>query len=1122
MSERLTVPLAECIRTAVRKVASSASDAELLLAFVQSRDPAAFEQIVRRHGPLVHSACRHILADPADADDACQATFVVLYRKAHTVRNGRLLGGWLFHVARRAAVEVKRSATRRRFHEERSAREELISGPDLSWREACALLHEELDRLPAKYRLPLIACYLEGRTQDEAARDLGWPADVVRGRIDRGRSRLGRRLRLRGVTLSAGLLAAATVTPAAPAIGLPAVLGPSPAAAAAAGALTAAGRAWTIAAGIVVAAGLTVGAAMLQAGRADPSAPPPAPPAKEPAAAKSAPKLDAFGDPLPDGAIARLGTVRFNHGDGMRSLVYSPDGKMIVSVGNGRARVWDADTGAELRQFSTGTSDWNEEAVLTPDGKNLVLLIQSFRDDPLRVFDVETGKSLRDTKLPVRRNELSIERKNALSPDGKLAALFGPDRIQVHDVETTKQLYAMPKKGREVKSIAFAGPELLVTADQAKKIEVWEARTGKLVHSFDHGGPVGAIGAIAASGDGKLLATVDHTTEHVEKFLEKDVVRVWDLATGKQKHEFASRPNRYFMRIGFSPDGKLVQAYSAGQNAQEVHVWNAETGKQVGETHDAVGQVMAMSPDGKQVVAGSEHGGKFEAWDAASGKPVVAAEAPGPWAGTVHLSPTGDRVLTLNANALVTWDGTTGRAIKTTLLDPHLAERPWCQFSPDGRYAVLVQANEKDGRIVIWDVTAGKAMQTIPVSEPPYGVAAAFSQDSGLVAIRLLGKDPKVTIRDLKTGKESVAVQLKSENSPDQMFFTQDGQMLVVSGKRTVGYSLPSGKEEFAWVMSPEPSKSDLQMGIGGAGGVMRESDRRAWRSLVVSPDGTLAACVLDAGWGPKATMRDRIALCDARTGNIIRRWGDSGKQSRGYEVMAFSPDGRLLATSEGNDIHLWEAATGKEVRSYRGHRNEVHAMAFSANGRRLASSGTDATTVIWELSAATQGNADPAALWAELLNDDAAKAYPAVWRLADAADDVVIPFVKKQIRPVTAEDMAKIRRAIRDLDSDEFRIRDRAFKDLADLGYAAQVPLRAALDKQPSAESRHRVEQLLAKVVGPPAAGESLRTARALSVLEAKGNPAAKEFLRELAGGVADAWLTQEAKAALRRVEGR
>src|SRR5262249_27390400 len=180
----------------------------------------------------------------------------------------------------------------------------------------------------------------------------------------------------------------------------------------------------------------------------------------------------------------------------------------------------------------------------------------------------------------------------------------------------------------------------------------------------------------------------------------------------------------------------------------------------------------------------------------------------------------------------------------------------------------------------------------------------------------------------------------------------------------------------------PEPSKSDLLIGGGAAGGMMAESDRRAWRSLVISPDGTLAACVLDAGWSPKATMPNRIALCDARTGKVIRRWGDGGKQTRGYEVMALSPDGRLLATTEGNDVHLWEVVTGKEVRACRGHRNEVHAMAFSGNGRRLASAGTDATTVIWDLSAPTQGDGDPSAWWAELVNEDSAKAYPAVWRL--------------------------------------------------------------------------------------------------------------------------------------------
>src|SRR3954469_15663218 len=208
MPERTAAALARTVRAAVRRVAP---DGDLLTAFVRTKDPAAFEALVRRHGPLVLVACRAVLSDPADADDACQAAFVVLHRKAHTVRDPRTLGGWLFRVARRAALEVKAASARRRDREPGAARPEPLPAPDLSWREACAILHEELDRLPPRYRLPLLLCYLEGKTRDEAAAELGSTADAVRGRVNRGRERLRKRLDRRGVTLSAALLAAVAV-----------------------------------------------------------------------------------------------------------------------------------------------------------------------------------------------------------------------------------------------------------------------------------------------------------------------------------------------------------------------------------------------------------------------------------------------------------------------------------------------------------------------------------------------------------------------------------------------------------------------------------------------------------------------------------------------------------------------------------------------------------------------------------------------------------------------------------------------------------------------------------------------------------------------------------------------
>ena len=136
------------------------------------------------------SACRRVLADPADVDDAFQAAFLVFLRDAHTVRRGQAVGAWLYGVAHRIALRA-RAARRRRGEVEAAAPDRgPDSPPDLSWREACAILHEELDRLPDKYRLPLLLCYLEGLPRDEAAGRLRLSLNAIRNRLERGRSRL--------------------------------------------------------------------------------------------------------------------------------------------------------------------------------------------------------------------------------------------------------------------------------------------------------------------------------------------------------------------------------------------------------------------------------------------------------------------------------------------------------------------------------------------------------------------------------------------------------------------------------------------------------------------------------------------------------------------------------------------------------------------------------------------------------------------------------------------------------------------------------------------------------------------------------------------------------------------
>jgi RNA polymerase sigma factor (sigma-70 family) len=184
------------------------TDAQLLDRFASGRDESAFELLVARHGPMVLSLCRRLLRNMHDADDAFQATFLILVRKAGAIRERNLLSQWLYGVAFRTALRARAANARRQAHERRDADPAAAvvepAGQELRW-----LLHEELNRLPAKYRVPVVLCYLEGHTNEEAARRLHWPVGTVKGRLARARALLRRRLTGQGLTFSSGALAAA-------------------------------------------------------------------------------------------------------------------------------------------------------------------------------------------------------------------------------------------------------------------------------------------------------------------------------------------------------------------------------------------------------------------------------------------------------------------------------------------------------------------------------------------------------------------------------------------------------------------------------------------------------------------------------------------------------------------------------------------------------------------------------------------------------------------------------------------------------------------------------------------------------------------------------------------------
>ena len=180
------------------------SDRQLLERFTRHQDESAFQALMERHGPMVLAVCDRILHNAQDAEDAFQATFLVLLRKAGSIGQPRLLANWLYGVAYRKALKARANAAR-----QSGTQWPAVSMPtpdpflDVCWRELQAMLNQELSPLPEKYRAPLVLCYLQGKTNEEAARQLGWPPGSMSARLARGREMLRDRLAWRSRPLPA-------------------------------------------------------------------------------------------------------------------------------------------------------------------------------------------------------------------------------------------------------------------------------------------------------------------------------------------------------------------------------------------------------------------------------------------------------------------------------------------------------------------------------------------------------------------------------------------------------------------------------------------------------------------------------------------------------------------------------------------------------------------------------------------------------------------------------------------------------------------------------------------------------------------------------------------------------
>ena len=590
-------------------------DSELLERFVAHQEDIAFASLVKRHGPMVQGVGQRVLGDFHGAEDVFQATFAILARRAGSIRKREALGSWLYGVAQRIAAKARAKAAFRRDRER-----QLRDMPhaehldDLTWQELRGVLDEEIARLPEKCRAAIVLCYFESKSHEQAAKELGLPKRTLTNRLERGRERLRQRLVKRGITLSAAVVATVmgekvfgvpvgamltinTVKGAMAIASGKAVAGGCFSAGAVALAEEALGGMLAIKGKLVVmvlALGLAVGGAGVagyaglrqkeQPAKAVPPQTPLAKVEKRSSQKQEAPvATDLYGDPLPEGAVARLGTVRFRHDFQVCQVAFTPDGKTLVSGGGTGIGIgiWDAATGRPLRRLPGLCNN----LAVSPDGKLLFT-------ENLRLIEVATGKEVRRFKAPGGAGIGCV----AFSPDGKTLAAAAPYseglNVFLWDADEDTGFRTLEGHTDAVESIAFSpNGKTLASGSKDKTVRLWDVATGQEIRRFE--GNEKPVHSVAFAPGGKILGAAG----------EDGVIRLWDVETGKivqQLNGDRQGINTIVRSIAFSPDGKLLASGGFAWPQDGICLWDLATGKELRrcEPHNYWISSLAFSPNG--------------------------------------------------------------------------------------------------------------------------------------------------------------------------------------------------------------------------------------------------------------------------------------------------------------------------------------------------------------------------------------------------------------------------------------------------------------------------------------------------------------------------------------------
>jgi WD40 repeat protein len=862
-------------------------------------------------------------------------------------------------------------------------------------------------------------------------------------------------------------------------------------------------------------------------------------------------RVDALGDPLPDGAVARLGSIRLRPGMWVTHLAFSPDGKQLASWSEAGFSLWDTATGRELRRvdrMETRALDFR----WLKDGRGLAVL--HLVESGVHVWDFTDPKANlppypRTTADRLRLRAIEINERRgplALSPDGKYFAVsrLGLQKnaraIDVFEpapsrpLEELKRIRTLGFQPGDCVALAFTpdSQSLLVFSQESDAKEEWlvvyDSKTGeerkRLKVPATWTGPSARGGGQAMNGvhfpdfPKPIAIAPDNRTIAIGP--TDGAVSLWDIALGKQK-EHSPTPNlKGCHAVAYAENGRTL--VTAGAQSP-VRVWDIASGRIRCEFGCEPGWMTAItvSPDGRRVAVGGYAGG-IRIWDVATG--TDSCPQPGHhgplW--RVAADPNGRIAATTGEeNTLRLWDLTSGRELQRVEIDDYNLEGP--HFTPDGK-AVL--AGGKTG-LRLWDVQTGQPRPAPGALAKDTGLPRGFSADGQTF---LTSAEGTIDLWDWPSGKlRREIVPPNTQGKPPETVSFQ-GASLSSDGRwvATIRYHVDGENGPFLEVWEASTGRPLHRPHRTGAIGL-------SWALFVPESCWVLQLDFLEFPSSLRAGKRLEtkplrgFTLWDAaklqRRPDFVAPERDLHRHWKPIILAAFSPDGRMLATTlDGRSATLFEVATGQVRGQFpAGHRGDITSLAFTADGQRLISASRDQTALVWDvrLAAGAKEGGSAADAWNVLADMKSQAAYRAMAFLAHDSEKAII-LLRERLKPARQPDDATLDRLVADLDSQSFAVRNRATAELDRLGYAVVPGVLTRWEQVKSLELRRRLGQFLDKYdrgVPPP---EALRQQRAVEVLEHLATPAARALLRDLAGGAPAVRLTQDAAAALRRLERR